>query len=67
MKAYEQRIKDAYDDIKRDSRSVYLTAKESEEGKNVLINIIHRNANVDKVAIMRYLNSHSGLNFKIKK
>ena len=67
MKEYENRIQEAFDWITEEHPPLINMAKESDEGRRVLLNILHRESNVDKVVIMKYINANTELKYKIGK
>ena len=66
-KPYLERIQDAINTIKEVYPGLYNTGLEYKEGMTVILNIIHREANVDKALIVDYLNKNTELKICKKK
>jgi len=66
MKAYEDRIKAAYEHIESEYPTLINMALEAEEGRRVLLNVLHREANVDKVMIIRWVNKNTKLHYELQ-
>lgn len=67
MKPFQERIQDSLDTVKELYPGLYNTAKYYKEGRNILLNLIHREANVDKMLIVKYLNDNTELKYEIRR
>lgn len=67
MKPFQERIQDSFDTIKEVYPGLYNTAKDYREGRNILLNLIHIEANVDKSIIVKYLNDNTDLKYEIRR
>ena len=66
MKAYEERIKEAYEYIQKEYPALINMARESEEGRRVLLNVLHREANVDKSIMIKWINANTELHYELR-
>lgn len=67
MKPYEERLRDAYVRIKGVYPSLIHTAKYYKEGRNVLLNVLQREAQVDKAIMAKWLNENTELKYEIRR
>ena len=63
MKPYVERLADAVEKIKMQYPALWNTAKSYKEGRNVLLNVLQREANVDKAIMAKYLNDNTDIHY----
>ena len=66
MKEYERRIQQAYVYVEHEYPALINMAKDSEEGRRVLLNVLHREANVDKATMIKWINNNTELRYELQ-
>lgn len=67
MEDYRTRIQNSLDVLKEVYPGLVNTALDYKEGRNILLNIVHRDANCDKAVIVKYLNDNTDFKYEIKR
>ena len=66
-KPYLERMRDAFDMLKEEYPGLYLTALDHKEGRNIFLNVMQRETNVDKAIMVKWLNEHTSLKYEIRR
>ena len=66
MNIYEDSIDEAFERVKKEFPALVNTAADSAEGRRILLNVLHREANMDKLMIIKWINSNTELKYEIR-
>ena len=66
-KPYLERMRDAFDVLKEEYPALYLTALDHKEGRNIFLNVMQRETNVDKAIMVKWLNDNTSLKYEIRR
>ena len=66
-KPYSEWLRENFEKIKEEDPSLYLTALDYAEGRNIFLNVMYRETNANKAILSKWLHEHTSLKYEIRR